>query len=209
MGNIFRFDSPLMKFMTLITNLMCLNVLWLLCSLPLVTAGAATTAMQYVIFQYISKKDDSVLKPFFRAFKENFRTATPLWIPNLLIGAALAAEVFYLSSGAQMWLKVLFGIVAFIYLGATSYLYPLLARYDAPPKNAIINSFALSIRHLGSTVCLVILNAAPVAVMLFAPEVFMKLSMLWLLGGFALIAYLDARILMPVFKKYEPQETEE
>ena len=45
MGNIFRWDSPLMKFMMLITNLVCLNVLWLVCCLPVVTAGAATTAM--------------------------------------------------------------------------------------------------------------------------------------------------------------------
>ena len=65
MGNIFRWDSPLMKFMMLITNLVCLNVLWLVCCLPVVTAGAATTAMHYVVFQYITKQDDAVLKPFF------------------------------------------------------------------------------------------------------------------------------------------------
>ena len=79
MGNIFRLESPVMKILTLAANLVCLNILWLLCSLPIVTAGASTAAMYYVVFQYINDQDDAVLKPFLKAFKENFRTATPDW----------------------------------------------------------------------------------------------------------------------------------
>lgn len=205
MGNIFRWDSPLMKFMLLITNLICLNVLWLLCCLPIVTAGAATTAMYSVLFQYITGQDDAVLKPFFRAFKENLRPVTPLWILNLLIGAAMAAECFYLTQGAQAWLIAIFALLVFIYGGASAYLYPLLARFDAPPMQSVRNSFALALRHLFSTLCVVILNALPVALVVFAPEIFWKSSIVWLLGGFSLIAYLVARIMMTVFKKYEPK----
>lgn len=197
-----------MKLMALITNLICLNALWLVCCLPVVTAGAATTAMYYVLFQYLSGQDDAVLKPFLRAFKENLRPVTPIWILNLLVGAALVAECFYLSRGAQLWLVAVFGILLFIYMGASSYLYPLLARYDAPPKTAVLNSFALSTRHLGSTACAVILNAVPLAWMLLAPDIFWKTSIIWLMGGFALIAYLNSRILMTVFKKHEPHSPE-
>ena len=89
MGKIFHWDSPLMRFMMLITNLICLNVLWLLCCLPVVTAGAATAAMYSVLFLYITKQDDGVLKPYFKAFKENFKSVTPAWILHLLIGIAL------------------------------------------------------------------------------------------------------------------------
>jgi len=126
-GNILRLDSPVLRFLTLVTNLVCLTMLWLWCCLPVVTAGAATTAMYYVIFQYISKQDDAVIKPFFSAFKDNFRQVTPIWILNLLIGAALAAEVFYLSQGAEVWLVVAFVTLAFVYLGASFYLYPIMA----------------------------------------------------------------------------------
>ena len=208
MGNIFRLDSPLMKFMMLITNLICLNVLWLVCCLPVVTAGAATAAMYYVIFRYITGQDDAVLKPFFRAFKENFRPVTPIWILNLLIGAALAAEIFYLTQGGEMWLKVVFGVLLFIYAGASSYLYPIFARYETPAKQAIFNSFALSTRHLFSTALVVACNALPVLLVLFAPEAFRKTGIVWLLGGFSLLAYLNGRILMTVFKKHEPATSE-
>ena len=208
MGNIFRWDSPLMKFMMLITNLVCLNVLWLVCCLPVVTAGAATTAMYYVVFQYITKQDDAVLKPFFRAFKENFRQVTPVWILNLLIGAALAAEIFYLTQSGEVWLKVVFGVLLLIYAGASSYLYPILARYDTPAKMAMFNSFALPVRHLFSTVLVVAFNAVPVVLALFAPEILWKIGIVWLLGGFSLTAYLNGRILMTVFKKHEPAAPE-
>lgn len=209
MGNIFRWDSPLMRLMMLITNLICLNVLWLLCCLPIITAGAATTAMYYVLFQYITKQDDSVLKPFFKAFKENFKTVTPVWILHLLIGSALGAEAFYLSQGAQLWLKVVFGLLLLVYAGVSGYLYPIFARYNTSRKKAVFNSFALSTRHLFTTCCVVILNAVPLAMLLLLPEVFWKTILLWTLGGFSLLAYLCGQMLLVVLRKYEPQTAAE
>lgn len=198
-----------MRVMMLITNLICLNVLWLLCCLPVITAGAATTAMYSVIFQYITKQDDSVMKPFFKAFKENFKTVTPIWVLHLLIGATLGAEVFYLSQGAQLWIKVIFGILLFIYVGVSAYLYPILARYHTSRKQALLNSFALSTRHLFTTICVVVLNAVPVALILFLPEMFWKTILLWSLGGFSLIALLCGQMLLVILRKYEPQYAEE
>lgn len=209
MGNIFRPDSPLMRFMMLITNLIILNILWLLCCIPVVTAGAATVAMHTVLLGYIAGKDDAVVKPFFRAFRENFRTVTPLWLVNFLIGAVMAAEIFYLSVGdTALWLKVLFGVLLFLYTAATSYLYPLLARYQTTRKAAVFNSFALALRHLLSSVCVVTLNALPVALLVGFPEIFWKTVLIWTLTGFSLIAYLNLRILLPVFKKYDPASEE-
>lgn len=203
MGNIYKLDSPVMRLFTLVTNLVCLNMLWLLCCLPVITAGVATTAMYYVVFQYINKQDDAVIKPFFAAIKDNFRQATPIWVLNLLIGAALAAEVFYLSQGAEGWLIAIFAILAFIYFGASSYLYPIMARYDAPTRNSVMNCFALSLRHLPSTLLVVCLNTVPLAMYFLKTDLFWKTSILWLVGGFALVAYANGRILLSIFKRYE------
>lgn len=208
MGNIFRPDSPLMRFMMLVTNLIVLNVLWLLGCIPVVTAGASTAAMYSVLLGYITGKDDAVLKPFLRAFRENFRVATPLWILNLLIGGVLAAEMFYLAVDSGLWLKILFGVLLFIYSAATSYLYPIIARHQTTGKAALFNSFALSMRHLLSSVCIVVLNALPVVLMVAFTEIFWKSILVWTLIGFSLIAYLDLKILLPVFKKYDPTPEE-
>ena len=209
MGKIFHWDSPLMRFMMLITNLICLNVLWLLCCLPVVTAGAATAAMYSVLFLYITKQDDGVLKPYFKAFKENFKSVTPAWILHLLIGIALGAEAFYLSQGSELWLKVIFGILLFLYMGVGAYLYPILARYETTRKQALMNSILLSARHFFTTVCVVILQAVPLALILLRPDYFWKSILLWTVGGFSLIAYLCAMMILPVLKKYDPQPAEE
>lgn len=192
----------------LITNLMALNVLWILGCVPVVTAGAATVAMHTVLMSYINGTDDAVLKPFWHAFRDNFRSVTPLWILNLLIGAVMAAEIFYLSAGAELWLKVIFGVLLFIYSGATAYLYPLLARYQTSRKAAVFNSFGLSVRHIFSTVCVVVLNALPIVLMVWYMEIFWKSILVWTLMGFSLIAYLNLKILLPVFKKYDPPQEE-
>ena len=197
-----------MRFMMLVTNLILLNVLWLVGCIPVITAGASTVAMHSVLIGYIKGKDDAVLKPFLKAFKENFRIVTPLWLLNLIVGAVLAAELFYLSTGAQLWLKVIFGVLLFIYSAATAYLYPLLARYETTAKRALLNCFMLPGRHLLSSVCVVVLNLLPVALMVAFPEVFWKTILIWTLIGFSLIAYLVLRILLPVFGKYETHTEE-
>ena len=197
-----------MRFMMLITNLIALNVLWLLCCIPIVTAGASTVAMHTVLLSYINRKDDAVLKPFFRAFRENFRTVTPLWLMNLLVGAVMVAEIVYLAAGAELWLKVVFGVLLLIYGVATSYLYPLLARYETTARQALLNSFMLPVRHLLSSVCVVTLNVLPVFLLVAFPELFWKSILLWTVIGFSLIAYLDLKILLPVFQKYEPATEE-
>lgn len=197
-----------MRFMMLITNLIALNVLWLLGCIPIVTAGASTVAMHTVLLSYINRKDDAVLKPFFRAFRENFRTVTPLWLMNLLVGAVMVAEIVYLAAGAELWLKVVFGVLLLFYGAATSYLYPLLARYETTAKQALLNSFMLPVRHLLSSVCVVTLNVLPVFLLVAFPELFWKSVLLWTVIGFSLIAYLDLKILLPVFQKYEPATEE-
>lgn len=208
MGNLFRPDSPLMRFMMLVTNLICLNVLWLISCIPVITAGAATTAMCSVLIGYIEGKDDAVLKPFFRAFRENFRIATPLWLVNFLIGAVMAAEILYLSVNSVLWLQIVFAVLLFVYAAATAYLYPILARYQTPRRSALFNCFALSLRHLFSSLCVVVLNALPIVLLVGFTGIFWKTIIVWLLIGFSLIAYLDMRILLPIFKRYDPVSEE-
>ena len=149
-----------------------------------------------------------MLKPFLKAFKDNFRIATPLWLLNLLIGAVMAAELIYLSVDGQLWLKIIFGVLLFVYAAATAYLYPLLARYQTTRRAALFNSFALSMRHLLSSLCVVTLNALPVVLAVWFGEIFWKTVLVWSLMGFSLIAYLSVKILLPVFQKYEKSDEE-
>lgn len=208
MGGIFHPDSKLMRLMTGVTNLVCLNFLWIICCIPIVTAGAATTAMYSVLFSYLTGQEDAVLRPFLAAFRDNFRQATPLWIMHLLVAAALVAGVFYMTLGVEAWVKVIFWIALTIYAAAAAYCYPLLARYNTTRKAALFNSFALVFRHPVSALSLVVFNALPFVLVLVAPQVFWQTILVWTLIGFSLCAWLNAKILLTVFRKYEKKEEE-
>lgn len=209
MAGIFHPDSKLMRLMNGITNLVCLNLLWIIGCIPVITAGAATTAMYSVLFSYLTGKEDAVLKPFLNAFRENFRQATPLWLMHLLVAAALGAGVFYMTLEVQTWVKVIFGILLFIYAAVASYCYPLLARFRTTRKAALFNSFFLTFRHLPSAVSLVVLNALPFLLILIAPKIFWQTILAWTLIGFSLCAWLNARLLLTVFKEYEKEQQED
>lgn len=209
MGGLFHPDSRLVRLMMLVTNLVCLNLLWIIGCIPVITAGASTTAMYSVIFAYITGKDDAVLKPFWRAFRENFKQVTPIWLMHLLVAAGLGAGVFYMTLGVETGVKVIFGIVLFIYVAAASYCYPLFARFNTTWKAALFNSFALTFRHLLTSASIVIINMLPLALVLIAPEIFWKLILAWTLIGFSLCAYLSGKLLLLVFRKYENKEQED
>ena len=69
-------DNPVISGMSRIFDMMCLNVLWLVCSLPIFTIGASTTAMYTVMLKVVKNEEGYIVKGFFKAFKENFKKST-------------------------------------------------------------------------------------------------------------------------------------
>ena len=74
-------DKPLFAVLTKLTYSAYLNILWLVCSLPIVTIGASTTALFYVTLKMAEDRDDGLTRMFFKAFRENFKPATKLAYP--------------------------------------------------------------------------------------------------------------------------------
>ena len=206
----FRYGSPFFRFMTLVSNLILLNLLWLFTSLPLFTIGASLSAKYFVTFQYVTKRDDSVIRAYFRAFKRNFKQATLLWIPHSMVGLAFLATMFYMSNtetSAILW--VIFGILMALYLLVSAMIYPMLGRYENTTKAIIFNSMNLTIRNLLTMICVTILNVAPWVLLFGIPNMFFKTGFIWTFGGFSLIAYLNSLMIIRVFRKYETEEHQE
>ena len=78
-------DKPLFAVLTKLTYSAYLNILWLVCSLPIVTIGASTTALFYVTLKMAEDRDDGLTRMFFKAFRENFKPATKLWLILLAV----------------------------------------------------------------------------------------------------------------------------
>ena len=80
MKNLLNLESPLMQMLTRIGDLILLNVLFLICCIPVVTAGASIAALHRMTQEIVYETDSSTVKGFFRAFRANFKQATAVWL---------------------------------------------------------------------------------------------------------------------------------
>jgi len=205
MGTLFSLDNPIWSFMGKIADLIVLNLLVLICSLPIFTIGASWTALYYVTIRMVRKEEGYVIKDFFRSFKENFKQATIIWLLILVVVAVFVGDVWiYNMIPTQipqviMTLVVVFGCVA---LGAVIYVFPLLARFDNTTKNMIKNAFILSIVKLPYTLLFILLMITPVLLAVFVLEILPVVIMV----GVSLPAYLISVMLVRIFRKLEPVE---
>ena len=95
MGKFFNLDAPVIQWLGKVGQMMLTSVTWLICCLPIFTIGAATAALYRMMFNL--KEDRScALKDFFRAFRENFRKATALWL-ILLVCIALLVGLYWVT----------------------------------------------------------------------------------------------------------------
>ena len=81
MRGIFSYDNPVMRFIGKFWDVLILNILWLICSIPVFTIGAATTAVYYVTLKLARDDDGYTIRSFFRSFRQNFRQERPeFWL---------------------------------------------------------------------------------------------------------------------------------
>ena len=207
MSKLWRIDSPFLQKMTTISNLLILNILWILCSIPIVTMGTATTAMYSVLFAYRRKETDSVFKPFFTAFRKNFVRSTLCWLVLLVLGIALGYDAILLIYGveSQIFLCIPVIIVGLLVVITGIYLFPQIAMFDNKLLPMIKNSFLLFMLNPIPSVAIMILALFPWILLLFLPQIFWLTLLLWTLIGISLCAYLSSFLLLKIFEKYIPK----
>lgn len=205
MKSLFNLDNPIMQFLTRVTDLIMLNVLLLVCSLPIITAGAAQAAVHRVCLNMVTDNDSGIIKPFFRAFRQNFRQATIAWLGELLVLAALVCDALLVMAyfGGNVIMYVLLGTLAVVVLGVCAYLIPLISRYSNTLRQHLTNAIALSIIKLPKTLLLVLLNLAPLLLALLNLGVFVQTLIFWVILGFAFVVYIQESLLRSVYNQLE------
>lgn len=170
MRDFFNFDSPLVRALNKLFDVMWLNLLTLLCCLPIVTIGASLTSMHMVLLKLYRDEDTYVARSFFKAFVKNFRQTTLLWFSYLLIGAVLAADLWILYTDAVEMhdaVKIVMTILAVVYLISLFWAFILQSRYINPIKITMKNTLIVGLSHPLQTVAIVFLTIAPFLLLLF------------------------------------------
>lgn len=198
----FKLDSPLMNFLNKVADIMILNLMFLLCSIPIITMGASFSAAYYMGFKMVKNEESYITKGFFKAFKENFRQATIIWIFVLLvIGVLIADYRIILYSGIEFaqWIRISTITVTLIMSMCAVFVFALQARYTNSVKNTVKNSFLMALSHLPTAFLLIAIYAVPVVIFYFVPQILPALVLLSM-GG---ILYFKSFLLIRVFNKYE------
>lgn len=150
----FSTEGGIYKFMTRLWDMIKLNFLWLICSLPIVTIGVSTIAAFTITLKMVEEKEGYVARAFFKAFKTNFKQGIVIGPITIIFAAALYLDF---TLGKQYIGFVILGILsAFLFGIAIIYTYPLLARYENKLLKTIRNSMRIAMRYFGRTIFLVV-----------------------------------------------------
>lgn len=209
MSKLFRMDSPLMRFLTKIADLMVLNILFCVTSIPLITIGASWTALYSVTLKMVRDEECSVSRSYFRSFRQNFRQATLLWLGVLVVLALLVLDIRVLNGmaggTAPGLLRVGVEILALLGIMVLQYLLPSLARFEASLADTLKNACMMALAHLPKTALMTAAVVGAVWITLINNTTIAVGLMVWPLIGFSLMAFGNSGILRKIFDNYVPK----
>lgn len=204
------YDGILAQIVRYIGRLILLNICYILCCLPVFTFGATTTAL-YTVFLN-DREDERLVRRYFKAFKDNFKQATKIWLVFLLLLMVLIGDYYCLFafdfSGENVaWIVTI--IISVVYLSITSFVFPLQAHYENRPRTTIRNAVVLGVGLILLGIALNCVTFLPAIVYLVSEDLYVNVMIWWIPVWFALAAQINALILGWIFRKIQPEEKQE
>ena len=205
MGKILDLDSPVMRFLGRLADLLWLNLLTILLCIPVITAGSAFTALHFSCLKMVRNEESYITKDFFRSFKENFKQSTVIWLIILLLFALLFLDYkimfFSEDSNGSLVMLILFLIITVIYIFTLVFIFPVQCHFINPIKKTIKNAFLISIMSLPKTILMIILYVLPLVIWYFVPAASLLCWLFW----FSAPTYVSAMLYNKIFKRFEPE----
>ena len=149
MDRFFSMDNKFFTFMGKVADLCILNIVCLICCIPIVTAGASITAMFFVTMKMVKNEESYIIKSFFKSFRQNFKQATVINLIMLAVAAILYVDLRIVNQMGQpisQILHVIFLAFTVLYAMVFMYIYPVLAKFYNSTRNTFINAVLMSDR---------------------------------------------------------------
>lgn len=207
----FHYDNPVWRFLGKFCDVLILNILWTICSLPIITVGASTTAVYYVTLKLVRDEEGPTVRSFFRSFKENFKQATIIWLILLVIGCLIGFDLYFFvsiykePSKFRTVMMAVFIAMAAIHCLVTLFVFPLQAKFYNPVKRTLFNAFFIGMRHFLPGLGMLALDFG---LSLIGVYIIPLLQPVLILFGFPLVAFFNSYVLVYIFDKYMPSEEE-
>lgn len=204
----FNLDNPFFRLLSKLVDCIYVSFLWLVCSLPIITLGASTSALYYTVHKSIRGGREYVGRSFFKSFRENFKQATLSWLVVLIVGIVLLLDAIIMrqvmiggSTVGAMFYVFLVGIL--FWVGFCCVLFPYIARFENTVKQTLINTLLLEIRHLPWSLLLILIVAVVLVLLWLIPIQILPL-VIFMLPAFTFLIF--EVILERIFRRYMSEE---
>ena len=207
MGKLFNLDSPILRVLGTLADMCLLNIMTILCCLPVFTAGASITAMHYVLLKMVRNEEGYVWKDFWKSFKENLWQGMAIGSILLIFVAFFLVDCYIFKGMVETvsvpMLAIAGAFALFLYM-IYLYAFPLLAHFHNTVLGTIKNAFFVGVMAFPQTILMMIVTALPVVLVYQYAQILPLIIMF----GLTAPAYFCAWMYSKTFKKIEPKTEE-
>ena len=207
--NLLNEDNIVHIFLNKIGDIVIANLLFILCSIPLVTIGPSLTALYHCMLRTVKDNNNGTIKTFFRAFKENFVQSLIVWLLIAAAGFVLITNMLFLigNNGAASQI-LLYGSCAILALLIifTLYIFPVIAAFAKTLRALSRNAFLLAFIHFPTTLAMAVISLLPMYMTYQDIELMPLYACCWFFFGFGLTAFINSCLLYRFFRKLLPEE---
>lgn len=198
-------DNIVIRILTRVFDLILLNILWVICSLPVLTLGASTAALYSVMMKVVANEEGYLIRGFLTAFKKNFKQSTIVWLILLAAGAVLGIDFMIMGRLEGLPVKagmVVIGAAVLIYLIEIIFIFPLIAKFENTTVNMMKNALLIPLSRLPYMLPVFLLTIVCVLLTFLNQTTVMAGAVVWSLIGGALLAYANSFIIREMLKPF-------
>ncbi|MBR2540961.1 MAG: YesL family protein [Mogibacterium sp.] len=206
MDKFFNSENPVMRFLSRLVDLVMLNVITLIYCLPLITAGGALTAMNYVLLHLHRGDESYIIRMFRKSFRENFRQGIPEGLLALAAAGITAVDLWALhgsGSRAATLMMIVITIIAVMIFVTCVYMFALQSRYENKVSGTILNAVRLAIGNLPTSVGMAAIWLIWIAILVF---LYRAAPLFFLIFGLTMPGYLCTMLYNRIFEDLESEE---
>ena len=204
--NIFNSDGWFSRFFGTLGDIIIVNILFILCSIPIVTMGASMSAMYFTLLKkQRTGENGGVVKLFFKGFKDNFKQSTISWLLFLLISFIFTLDFNLFGKGGPQENKLMYYtsvVLMILTCFIAIYLFPVISAFKNTLKNLLLQSIYLAAKNFIFTIVIMVLYTLPAYVQVFMVGIFV-----FIVCGFGLIAYVSSFMFLKAFTPYLDEVT--
>lgn len=205
LSKVFQMDGSFYEFFKKLLWVLIINIIYVITCIPIITIGAATTAMYTVMFKIVREEKFSILKDYFSAFAKNFVQSTVIWIASAVIGFVCYLDIAYfalISNTVGYILMALAIIITFVFLMLVSIVFPVISRFEGTIVEHLKNAWYLIGNHIGYCAGAVLVTILVVGGIAFSTLIGLVFSYL-VIFVFALNAFILSYMYDRIFSQHE------